>query len=115
MRRVRTLPTATLTTRATLGDTPMLPDSGGKNAGPVIMSGVAAAGLSPPRPLPPPFQEPAGAAAGAAGFLGGFVGPVAGQLGLPCSAFSRAYSFVVSISGVALGKCGPFQHSVPLL
>ena len=56
-----------------------------KYLGPDIKAGVAAAGLSPPRPLPPDRQpEPSAAAAGAAGCAFGFlVGPVAGQLGFP--------------------------------
>ena len=40
------------------------------------------------------------------GLLGGFT---------TFSAFSLEYNFVTSISDAALGRRGPFQHSVPLL
>ena len=88
-----------------------------KNAGPAYQWYAAAAGPGPPRPSLPDLQfgfSPAAAAgaAGAAGFLGG---PSAGQLGFPCSAFMRAYTFVASISGVPFCKWGPFQWAMPLL
>ena len=86
-----------------------------KYLGPAIRLGVAAAGLSLPRPLPPPHPEPSPSTAATCGGLGFLVGPAAGQLHLPCSARSLAHSLVVIISGVALGRCAPFQHGVPLL
>ena len=91
--------------------------AGWKNTGPVSNWCAAAAGPSPPRPPLPDLQLPSppaafAAAAGAAGF---FAGPPFGQFGLPCSAFSLAYILVVSISGVARSKCGPFQQATPWL
>ena len=102
MRFALRLPTVTGTTRTLLSDVVVVSSSSAepwKKSGPVIVLGVAAAGRSLPRPLPPDRQSEA-ATAGTAGWIF-LVGPVAGQLGLPCWALSRAYSLVDNISGEA--------------
>ena len=84
------VPTATgMMGSETVSSTPSASAKPVKNRGPVIRHGVTAVGLDLPRLLPPDLQDEVSADAGAAG-CGFFVGPVAGQLGLPCSAFNLA-------------------------